>query len=472
MEKFDDPIIKILLIAALLSLGIGFIHNDFIETIGIFAAIILATGVAFWFEYDADKKFDILNQVGDEAPVKVIRNNQITEIPKKDVVVGDIVIVNTGDEIPADGELLEAISLSIDESSLTGEPSIKKTTQPEHFNPDATYPSNYVLRSTKVLEGNGILKVTNVGDNTEYGKVAKSSGEETQEETPLNKQLDKLAKFIGIIGFIIADLTFLGLFLKDIFLGNLSFTTAQYFTTISLLISVMIIIGKVWIPIIYDGLSVIKEDIRQPKLLSKSWLFWLLSGTFVLIILSGIIFIAGFNPLASESWIDIDSANRILQYFMVAVTLIVVTVPEGLPMSVTLSLALSMRRMLKSNNLVRKMHATETMGATTVICTDKTGTLTQNQMSVYETSFANMTSQKVSDDEIGQLIRESIAINSTAHLDKTDSKKIKTIGNPTESALLLWLEQQNIDYLKLREDNDLIDQLSFSTEKIYGKYYF
>jgi len=467
LEKFDDPIIKILLIAALLSLGIGFIHNDFIETIGIFAAIILATGVAFWFEYDADKKFDILNQVGDEAAVKVIRNNQITEIPKKDVVVGDIVIVNTGDEIPADGILLEAISLSIDESSLTGEPSIKKTTQPEHFNHEATYPSNHVLRSTKVLEGNGILKVTNVGDNTEYGKVAKSSGEETQEETPLNKQLDKLAKFIGIIGFIIADLTFLGLFLKDIFLGNLSFTTAQYLTTISLLISVLIMIGKVWITIIYDGLSVIKEDIRQPKILSKSWLFWFLSGTFVMIILSGIIFIAGFNPIESESWIDIDSAYRILQYFMVAVTLIVVTVPEGLPMSVTLSLALSMRRMLKSNNLVRKMHATETMGATTVICTDKTGTLTQNQMSVYETSFANMTSQKVSDNEIGQLIRESIAVNSTAHLDKTDSKKIKTIGNPTESALLLWLEQQNIDYLKLREENDLIDQLSFSTEKKY-----
>ena len=467
LEKFDDPIIKILLIAALLSLGIGFIHNDFIETIGIFAAIILATGVAFWFEYDADKKFDILNQVGDEAPVKVIRNNKITEIPKKDVVVGDIVRINTGDEIPADGELLEAISLSIDESSLTGEPSIKKTTQPEHFNPDATYPSNHVLRSTKVLEGNGILKVTNVGDNTEYGKVAKSSGEKTQEETPLNKQLDKLAKFIGIIGFIIADLTFIGLFIKDVVLGNLSFTNVQYFTTISLLVSVLIMIGKVWIPIIYDGLSVIKEDIKYPKILNKSWLFWIFSGAIVMVVLSGIIYIAGFNPIESNSWIDIDSANRILQYFMVAVTLIVVTVPEGLPMSVTLSLALSMRRMLKSNNLVRKMHATETMGATTVICTDKTGTLTQNQMSVYETSFANMTSQKVSDDEIGQLIRESIAINSTAHLDKTDSNKIKTIGNPTESALLLWLEQQNIDYLKLREENDLIDQLSFSTEKKY-----
>lgn len=467
LEKFDDPIIKVLLIAALLSLGIGFIHNDFIETIGIFAAIFLATGVAFWFEYDANKKFDILNLVKDKSPVKVYRNGIITEVPKKEIVVGDIVIVNTGDEIPADGKLLETLHLSIDESSLTGELSISKTTNPAYFNKDATYPSNELLRGTKVIEGNAIFVVEKVGDNTEYGKVAKNATEESGEETPLNKQLDGLAKFIGIVGFLIADLVFIGLFVKDIILGNLVFTTAQYFTVISVILSATIMLSKVWIPIITDGLETIFKKEISLKILKKSWIFWLIAGILTFLGLMGIGYLLGFNPVLQSSWIDIDSAGKILQYFMVAVTLIVVSVPEGLPMSVTLSLAMSMRRMLKSNNLVRKMHATETMGATTVICTDKTGTLTLNQMKVYETSFANMTSRFIEDDEIGSLITENIAINSTAHLDSSDSENIKTIGNPTESALLLWLNEQEIDYLNEREKNELIDQLSFSTENKY-----
>ncbi len=467
LEKFDDPIIKILLIAALLSLGIGFVHNDFIETIGIFAAIFLATGVAFWFEYDANKKFDILNQVNDESPVKVYRNGIITEVPKKDIVVGDIVIVNTGDAIPADGKLLETVHLSIDESSLTGEPSISKTTIPEEFNQDATYPSNELLRGTKVIEGNAIFEVTRVGDNTEYGKVAKNASEEAEEETPLNKQLDGLAKFIGIVGFIIAGLTFLGLFIKDIVLENLVFTNVQLYTVIAAITTALVMIGKVWLPIITDGLEVIIKREINSKLAKKSWWFWIFTGLFVFIAFMGGAYIFGYNPIDTSSWIDIESAGIILQYFMVAVTLIVVTVPEGLPMSVTLSLALSMRRMLKSNNLVRKMHATETMGATTVICTDKTGTLTQNQMKVYETDFENMTSKNLGNNENSTLIKESIALNSTAHLDKTDEEKIKTIGNPTESALLLWLDQQNINYLNEREKHNLIDQLSFSTERKY-----
>jgi Ca2+-transporting ATPase len=465
--KFDDPIIKILLIAALLSLGIGFIHNDFIETIGIFAAIILATGVAFWFEYDADKKFDLLNQVKNSAPIKIIRNNQITEVAKKDIVIGDIVIVNTGDEIPADGHLLDSVSLSINESSLTGELSVEKTTNPDNFNKDATYPSNFVLRSTKVLEGNAIFEVSAVGDKTEYGKVATSSSEETNEETPLNKQLDGLAKFIGIVGFLIADLTFITLFIKDIITGQLAFNSTQYITTLTVLFSVLLMIGKIWLPIIFDGISIIIGKNKSPKILNRSWFFWLLSGLGLFLTSMLITKLTGLNPIEKSSWIDINSADRILKYFMVSITLIVVSVPEGLPMSVTLSLALSMRRMLKSNNLVRKMHATETMGAATVICTDKTGTLTENQMTVYETGFANMTSQYISEDELGTLIKESIAINSTAHLDKSDQSSIRTIGNPTESALLLWLNKQNINYLNLREDNELIDQLSFSTEKKY-----
>ncbi len=467
LEKFDDPIIKILLIAALLSFGIGFIHNDFIETIGIFIAIILATGIAFWFEYDASKKFNILNKISDDVPVKVFRSNKVTKISKKEIVVGDIVIIDSGDEIPADGELLEAFSLSINESSLTGELSVKKTNNPEFFDTEATYPSNIVLRSTKVIEGNGVFRVTNVGDKTEYGKVATSSAENTEEETPLNKQLDALAKLIGVVGFIIASLTFIGLFIKDIVTGTVNFDKYQYFTTISSIITVFVVTGKIWLQITMDGINTIRNKNIDLKILNRSWFFWIALGIITFAIMFGIGYFAGFNPTLKSSWIDIDSANHILSYFMIAITLIVVTVPEGLPMSVTLSLALSMRRMLKSNNLVRKMHATETMGATTVICTDKTGTLTQNQMRVNDTMFSNIKNEPISNNEIGILIKENIALNSTAYLDTSESKKIKPIGNPTEASLLMWLYNQKIDYLKIRENNKLLDQLSFSTENKY-----
>ncbi|MBN2778509.1 MAG: calcium-translocating P-type ATPase, PMCA-type [Bacteroidales bacterium] len=469
LEKFNDPIIKILLIAALLSLGIGFVHNEFTETIGIFAAIILATGVAFWFEYDADKKFDILNLVNDETPIKVIRNGNITEIPKKDIVVGDIVVLDTGDEIPADGILLESVSLQVDESSLTGEPSIEKTTDPEHFDKDATYPSNELLKGTKVLEGNAVYEVTKVGDSTEYGKVARKSAEKSEEQTPLNKQLDGLAKFIGIIGLSFAVLTFVSLFIKDMIIGELKFSNPQLYLVISAILSVMILIGKVWAPMISDGIDIITSHKRKlPNWITNlSWGKWILSGTLIFIsfVLIGLLF--GINPILISSWPDIDTAAIILQYFMIAVTLIVVTVPEGLPMSVTLSLALSMRRMLKSNNLVRKMHATETLGATTVICTDKTGTLTKNQMQVFETSFFGLGKQKPDDDELGHLITESIAINSTAHLDFADPSNPKTLGNPTEAALLLWLNKLNINYLDIREKSQILEQLTFSTERKY-----
>jgi Ca2+-transporting ATPase len=469
LEKFNDPIIKILLIAALLSLGIGFVHNEFTETIGIFAAIILATGVAFWFEYDADKKFDILNLVNDETPIKVIRNGNITEIPKKDIVVGDIVVLDTGDEIPADGILLESVSLQVDESSLTGEPSIEKTTDPEHFDKDATYPSNELLKGTKVLEGNAVYQVTKVGDNTEYGKVARKSAEKSEEQTPLNKQLDGLAKFIGIIGLTFAVLTFVSLFIKDMIIGELVFSNTQLYLVISAIFSVMLLIGKVWAPMISDGIEIITSHKRRlPNWITNlSWGKWVLSGTLVFTSFALIGLLFGINPILISSWPDIDTAAIVLQYFMIAVTLIVVTVPEGLPMSVTLSLALSMRRMLKSNNLVRKMHATETLGATTVICTDKTGTLTKNQMQVAETSFFALGKQKPDDNELGHLITESIAINSTAHLDFGEPSNPKTLGNPTEAALLLWLNKLNINYLEIREKTQILEQLTFSTERKY-----
>ena len=311
LEKFNDPVIRILLVAAFFSLVISMIEGEYAETIGIFFAIFLATGIGFYFEYDANKKFDLLNAVGEETPVTVRRNGKIQEIPRKEVVVGDIVILNTGEEVPADGTLLEAISLQINESTLTGELMVNKTTDEASFDEEATYPSNEVMRGTTVTDGHGVMQVNKVGDATEIGKVATQATEASGEETPLNIQLAKLAKFIEKVGFTIAILTFIIFTGKDL----------------------------------YQYLSV--TDIT-------GW----------------------------HEWMHI--ARIVLKYFMMAVTLIVVAVPEGLPMSVTLSLALNMRRMLKTNNLVRKMHACETMGAITVICTDKTGTLTQNLMQVHE----------------------------------------------------------------------------------------
>lgn len=391
LEKFKDPIIKILLAAALLSLIISIIHNEYAETIGIFAAIFLATGVAFWFEMDANRKFELLNQVNDDILFKVVRDGNIHEVAKQDIVVGDIVVLETGEEIPADGELIEAISLQVNESTLTGEPVISKTTNPEHFDQEATYPSNHILRGTTIVNGRCIYEVKKVGDATEFGKVAEKATEINKDKTPLSKQLERLARFISIIGFIVAGLTFAGLLVKDILAG--AFTSENIFT--------------------------------------------------------------------------LESAGRILQYFMVAVTLIVVSVPEGLPMSVTLSLALSMRKMLKTNNLVRKMHACETMGATTVICTDKTGTLTQNQMQVYQTNFYALAEQKLGQDEMSVLVKEGISMNSTAFLDYTLPEKIKTLGNPTEAALLLWLHGQQVNYMDYREHTEIAEQLTFSTERKY-----
>ena len=386
LEKFNDPVIRILLVAAFFSFVISIIEGEYAETIGIFFAIFLATGIGFYFEYDANKKFDLLNAVGEETPVTVRRNGKIQEIPRKEVVVGDIVILNTGEEIPADGTLIEAISLQVNESTLTGELMVNKTTDEASFDEEATYPSNEVMRGTTVTDGHGIMQVNKVGDATEIGKVATQATEQSSEETPLNIQLSKLAKFIEKVGFTIAILTFLIFTGKDL----------------------------------YQYLSVT-------------------------------------NVTGWEEWMHI--ARIVLKYFMMAVTLIVVAVPEGLPMSVTLSLALNMRRMLKTNNLVRKMHACETMGAITVICTDKTGTLTQNLMQVHEAQV---------DETKMELISEGISANSTAFLEEAEEgKKPSGVGNPTEVALLLWLNDQGKHYHELRENAKVINQLTFSTERKY-----
>ena len=465
-EKFQDPIIRILLIAALLSLCISFIHNEYAETIGIFCAIFLATGVAFWFEMDANKKFDILNQVNDDIMIKVIRNGNLQEVPKKDIVVGDIVLLETGEEVPADGELLEAISLQIDESCLTGELMIDKTTNPEDFDSEATYPSNWVMRGTKVLDGHGIMEVKQVGDATQYGQVAEKATEISGEETPLNRQLNGLAKFIGVAGFALAILTFGTLFIKDLITHPI--TWGQFGLLGAVMAGGIIALSKVWVPILYDAFSLAGKEKPLPRCINRfGWLTWLIFGIIIFAIFCSIGVLFGVNPLNSSSWIDIEEANRILQYFMIAVTLIVVAVPEGLPMSVTLSLALSMRRMLQTNNLVRKMHACETMGATTVICTDKTGTLTQNQMRVFQSNFFALKNQKLTDNTASNLIKEGIAANSTAFLDYSDPQKISTMGNPTEAALLLWLHNKGIEYAPLRENVHVDKQLTFSTERKY-----
>lgn len=371
LDKYRDPIIQILLVAAFVSLILAFIEKNFMETIGIFVAVFLATTVGFYFERDAAKKFNLLTALSEEQPIKVRRNGKVMEIPRHDVVVGDVVLVEVGDEVPADGELIVCNDLQINESTLTGEPVTEKSLE---GGGDGAYPRNIILRSTMVMNGRGEFVVTAVGDATEIGKVAKKSTEQTSVETPLHMQLDKLAKMISKVGSVVSVAAFFIFLIHDI-LTNPAWGGKDYFYM----------------------------------------------------------------------------AEIVLKYFMMAVTLIVMAVPEGLPMAITLSLALNMRRMLKSNNLVRKLHACETMGAVTVICTDKTGTLTQNKMQVSALEL------KQGDEA---LLDTAIALNSTAELNDG-----KPIGNPTESALLLWLDAQGKDYEELRKQVNVLKQLPFSTER-------
>ena len=390
LDKFRDPLIIILLIAGVLSIVIScyeyFGMDDgltvFFEPVGIFVAIMLATGLAFYFEYQADKEFAILNKVNDDEPVEVIRDSNTTQIPRRDVVVGDIVLINTGEEIPADGELIEATLLHVDESTLTGEPMCTKTTIESEFDADATFPSNHVMKGTKVMEGHGIMRVLAIGDHTEQGKVFDAVQIDNSVKTPLDEQLDGLGRLVAKLSYCVGA---------------------------------GIIIGRI--------------------------LMYFLSPSY-------------------EQFDLLPFIAYLLKTLMIAVTLVVVSVPEGLPMAVTLSLAYSMRRMLKTNNLVRKMHACETMGATTVICTDKTGTLTQNQMRVDSLQLYGL-------DEHSSAVSEAMALNSTAQLDFTDPNHPTVLGNPTEGALLLWLCQHGVDYRDLRDCSNIVDQLPFSTERKY-----
>ena len=392
LAKLTDPLIIILLVAAALSIGIAFYEyfglghdaTAFLEPVGILLAVVLATGLAFIFETKADREFDILNKVNDDEPVRVIRNGQSQQIPKRDVVAGDVVIIGTGDEIPADGTLIDAVALMVDESSLTGEPACAKTTDSRDFDPEATFPSNRVMRGTKVMEGHGVFRAEAVGDRTENGKVFQAAQIDNSIKTPLDEQLERLGSLITKLGYAVAAL---------------------------------VVVGRL-----------------------------------------GIYF-------SNEPFEWISFITYLLQTVMLAVTLLVVSVPEGLPMAVTLSLAYSMRRMLKTNNLVRKLHACETMGATTVICTDKTGTLTQNRMRVASMQFYPV--EGFTQQQCDALVREGMAVNSTASLDLSRKDDPQPIGNPTEGALLLWLHDNGCDYLELKRRAERVAELPFSTERKY-----
>ena len=447
LGKFTDPLIIILLIAGFLSVGISLYEyiglgkdwETFFEPIGIFVAVFLATGIAFIFELKADKQFAILNQVNDDELVEVIRNGNATTIPKKDIVVGDIVILTTGAEIPADGTLLEAVSLNVDESSLTGETVCHKSVREDGFDKNATYPTNRVLRGTKVMEGHGIFRVEAVGDKTENGKVFEAAQIDNSVRTPLNEQLDGLADIITKVSYVFAAL---------IIVGKL----VVYFD---------------WAPIAFT--LIIPTAIFFYLVIRKfdNWKWHAITVSIIayfVILMAMVIFF--FNTLTPDKHVA-DLITYTLDTLMIAVTLIVVAVPEGLPMAVTLSLAYSMQRMLKTNNLVRKMHACETMGAATVICTDKTGTLTQNQMQVYDTNFYGLDNRKLGSDDESKLLEEGIAVNSTASLDHSDPNALTVLGNPTEGALLLWLNKNGIDYRELREDTEVVSELPFSTERKY-----
>ena len=391
LKKFDDPLIKILLVALALSIGMSVYEycklnmgmSIFFEPLGILIAVVLATLVGFLVEVNANKKFRLLNQTDDHVKVKVMRDGHITQVPRCDIVVGDIVILETGERIPADGTVIDSYNLTVNESSFTGEPSAWKSHNASLENHEAAYPVNVLLRASTVIEGSATMRVDRVGDKTEYGKVYRDAQIDNNIKTPLTQQLDRLGRTIARGSYVMAGLLVLGRIIEYIVGGSEGFVAdAQYF----------------------------------------------------------------------------------IETVMLAVTLIVVSVPEGLPMSVTLSLALSMRKMLKHNNLVRRMHACETMGAATVICTDKTGTLTQNKMQIYQAHFYGLPDgDKLTDDAASELIKQSIACNTTAFLDDSDSANVVALGNPTEGALLLWLHGEGVDYMAQRDGNEILAQLPFST---------
>ncbi|MDE5782765.1 MAG: HAD-IC family P-type ATPase [Prevotella sp.] len=459
-KEFDiDSLFTILLFALLLSGAIAFYNGvyggvtgwtPYLELIGIAAAVLLAITVAHILEAQNEKTFKSLNEVNDDTLVKVIRNNNVCQIPRKDIVVGDIILLEAGEEVPADAELLECMKLTIDESSLTGEPQCGKTVNSNEFDKDATYPSNHIMKGCTVMEGDCVAKVFAVGDATACGKVFEAAQVQEGEATPLSEKLDELAGLITKTSYGLAILIVLGRLVRHaLVLPETNYRALAGYLVGSLVLAILI----------FFGLNKKKNDDNE-----ESIELWQVLAFMVMPII-GIVLYFALGTMEAMNWpIFIQYA---LNSVMIAVTLIVVAVPEGLPMAVTLSLAFSMKRLMKQNTLPRTMHACETMGAVSVICSDKTGTLTQNQMKVVDTAFLSLKEQRLGTDNASSLLKECIALNTTANLDLTNSQKIKAIGNPTEGALLLWLHTNGVNYLNIRESMPIIDRLQFTTELKY-----
>ena len=534
LEKFEDPIIRILLVAAVIAILAGIVEGHYTEGIGIIVAVLLATTLGFFNEYKAGKEFDVLNQVSDEDAVKVIRDGNYTSVPKRDLVVGDVLILEQGEEIPADGEILTVVSFQVNEASLTGE-SVPVTKRPQSATSEddhgLAYPRHKVLRGTFVTDGHAMVRVTAVGDNSEIGHTARAAMEETEVETPLNRQLARLSKFIGVCGFSVALLVFSALTVKTLWQGELGdvvvieqigsevnisqpsqdlvektreglhskygdianslsvqtrttsegtefylkapLTRGHFIFLLVATLSVLAALIRIWLPVIHDAIELTGRDRPENAWLEKEgivpWTQSLFAGIGVFAVGVGLCIAVGWLPSSPSTWLPLSTGMALLRFFMVAVTIIVVAVPEGLPMSVTLSLAYSMRKMTAANNLVRHMHACETIGAATVICSDKTGTLTMNEMHVESLQFTNLSQESIGNTSLEwDLIVEAITANTTAHLGANKLGKLTVpLGNPTESALLLWVEGRGVPYQKRRDEFRMTSQLTFSTERKY-----
>lgn len=468
LSKFDDPVIRILMVAGVIAIAVGLADGHYAEGIGILVAILLATVVAFANEYKASKEFEILNKMNDEVAVQVLREGKYGNVPRSEVVVGDHVVIEAGQEVPADGYVVQAVSLQIDQARLTGESEpvrkVARGTLSMATEQTAAYSADRLLRGTIIRDGHGAFVVTAVGDATDIGQTLAQAVEATDEVTPLNRQLLGLSKVIGVVGFGMAFLTYVALVVRGFVVGELVLTQGQLLFAGGLVIAAMIALIRVWLPVFYDAFELVGKEVPQPQWLENEslggWIRTLLLGAVAFAVLTATLVWLKFIPASPSGWLTAQVGSELLKYFMIAVTIIVVAVPEGLAMSVTLSLAYSMRKMTATNNLVRRMHACETIGAATVICSDKTGTLTRNEMTVFEATSPLMSPA----DPIHPLIAEGIAANSTANLNRTEVQPVP-LGNPTEGALLLWLDSRGIDYTTIRDDFSVDYQWTFSTER-------
>ncbi len=490
LEKYDDPVIRLLLIAAALAAGVGAIEGDMVDGVGIIIAVVLATTLAFLNEFKARRAFDILNEVSDEIPATVVRDGVYRAIPRKEVVVGDVVLLEPGEEVVADARVLEARSLLVDESRLTGE-SVPVAKRPSSAlggadvpggevetsgsvarREESAYPADKVFRGTLVAEGTGIVEVMAVGDATEMGVTARAASEDTGEATPLDRQLARLSQAIGVAAFGVAAVIFLALLVRGIATRELLMSPPQWYVAGLCMAGAGVALVRVWGPIVYDGLDVMGRPRAMPRWLEGRgmavWAIALVLGAAVVLLGLGAAVGAGWLPLRPHAWISADAAHEFLRFFMISVTIIVVAVPEGLAMSVTLSLAYSMRRMARANNLVRRLHACETIGAATVICCDKTGTLTENRMRVFELSTLCKGAGTLSPDlppNVARLLMEALAVNGTAQVSRLPGQEATVTGNPTEGALLLWLDENGVDYQEIRSRFRVDRQWPFNTER-------